>query len=80
MARRVYEGSAADEREDRKGARAMGVARRDYEKTSRDRAEDRAGQVRMGPAGLRKGGAVGGGAKGKPAFGGKQAPPFGKRR
>lgn len=46
MARR-YEGSAKDERQDARGARAMGVSRRDYEKSSRDKREDAAGQKKL---------------------------------
>lgn len=41
--RRKHEGSAQDEREDRIGAKALGISRKAYEKTPRDKAEDAAG-------------------------------------
>lgn len=44
---RKYEGSAADEAEDARGAKAMGLSKKAYEKTSRDKREDRAGQNRI---------------------------------
>jgi hypothetical protein len=47
-----YEGSAADEREDRRGAQRMGMTLAQYERTARDRREDAAGERRMGKAAL----------------------------
>jgi group I intron endonuclease len=47
MAKRVYEGSPADIKKDKAGARKMGVSMKAYEKTPRDRAEDKAGQRQM---------------------------------
>ena len=55
-----YEGSKADEAEDKRGAKKLKVSRPDYEKTARDKAEDMRGQARMskmaggGPVVLRK--------------------------
>jgi len=48
MAKRKYEGSKADIREDRAGAKKMGVSEAAYEKTARDKREDRAGEKRRG--------------------------------
>ena len=42
-----YEGSAADEAEDKRGAKALGVKRGAYERTARDIREDAMGQKRM---------------------------------
>lgn len=42
---RSYEGSAKDIRQDRKGARRLGISQKAYERTPQDRAEDRAGQA-----------------------------------
>lgn len=47
MAKKKYEGSAADMAEDARGMRATGMQRQDYEKSSRDKKEDRAGQKKM---------------------------------
>lgn len=41
--KKKHEGSAADLREDKKGAKAMGKSLKDYEKTARDKREDKAG-------------------------------------
>ena len=42
MAKR-YEGSPADIREDKRGAKKLGVSTKSYEKTSRDKREDKIG-------------------------------------
>ena len=42
-----YEGSPADKREDRAGARATGVTQKQYERTARDKAEDKRGQAKI---------------------------------
>jgi hypothetical protein len=47
MAKRPFEGSPKDIKQDKKGARKMGVSMKAYEKTPRDRAEDKAGQRQM---------------------------------
>lgn len=47
MAKKTYEGSAADKAEDAKGMRATGMQRQDYEKSSRDKKEDKAGQKKF---------------------------------
>ncbi len=47
MARKHHEGSAKDEREDRIGAKELGVSRKAYENTARDKAEDAAGEARV---------------------------------
>ena len=47
MRRRAYEGSATDVREDRKGAKALGLTAAQYERTERDRREDAAGAKRQ---------------------------------
>jgi hypothetical protein len=39
-----YEGSPADERADRAGARKMGISKRAFENTAVDKAKDAAGQ------------------------------------
>jgi hypothetical protein len=44
---RKYEGSKADEREDRRGAKRLGISLKAYERTAKDRREDRAGQKRL---------------------------------
>lgn len=44
---RKYEGSAADEAEDARGAKALGISKGAYEKTGRDKAEDKAGEDRV---------------------------------
>ncbi len=46
MARRGYEGSPADEAEDARGAKALGVSKKAYEGTARDKREDRVGSKR----------------------------------
>jgi hypothetical protein len=46
MARR-YEGSPEDNREDKRGERAIGKSHEQYERTPRDKREDRAGQKRL---------------------------------
>lgn len=43
---RKYEGSAEDEAEDARGAKATGMSRKAYEGSARDRREDRAGSKR----------------------------------
>ena len=43
---RKYEGSAEDEAEDARGAKAMGVSKGAYERTPRDKREDAAGEHR----------------------------------
>lgn len=48
MAKRVYEGSSKDMRQDKAGARKLGVSLKAYERTGRDKAEDRVGQSNMG--------------------------------
>lgn len=40
---RKYEGSAEDEAEDARGAKALGVSKKAYESTARDRREDKTG-------------------------------------
>lgn len=47
MARRHHEGSAKDEADDKRGAKALGVSRKAYENTPRDAAEDAAGEGRI---------------------------------
>jgi len=48
MARKAFDGSPKDKRQDLKGAKKLGVSLKAYESTSRDKAEDRAGQSNMG--------------------------------
>lgn len=47
MARRPYEGSAADQAEDARGEKATGMSPKQYEKSARDKREDAAGQKRI---------------------------------
>lgn len=47
MARNKFEGSPADEAEDARGAKALGISKKAYEKTPRDKAEDAAGEERI---------------------------------
>jgi hypothetical protein len=54
MARKTYEGSKQDIREDVRGARKMGVTMKAYERTAKDKAEDKRGQLRL--TGKRRGG------------------------
>lgn len=44
---RKYEGSAEDEAEDTRGAKAMGVSKAKYEASPRDKREDAAGEDRI---------------------------------
>lgn len=44
---RKYEGSAADEAEDRRGMKATGMSKGKYEASVRDRKEDAAGEDRI---------------------------------
>lgn len=46
MAKR-YEGSAADKRADKAGAKTRGMTLKAFEKSTADKGEDRAGQRRM---------------------------------
>ena len=48
MAKRTYEGSPKDVRQDKAGARKLGVSLKAYERTGKDKAEDRVGQSNMG--------------------------------
>ncbi|HEY1491976.1 MAG TPA: hypothetical protein VGF35_05075 [Steroidobacteraceae bacterium] len=43
----AFEGSPKDVRQDKKGAKKLGVSLKGYERTARDKAEDRAGQKTM---------------------------------
>jgi hypothetical protein len=45
---RKFEGSPKDIRQDKRGAKKLGVPLKAYENTARDKAEDRAGQSNMG--------------------------------
>lgn len=47
MAPRRYEGSAADNRQDAKEAKAAGMSKAAFEKSGRDKADDAAGQRRI---------------------------------
>lgn len=47
MARKPYEGSKEDIREDARGAKAAGLTAAQYERTSRDKREDQAGKERL---------------------------------
>lgn len=47
MAKRSYEGSPKDVRQDKAGARKLGVSLKSYERTGRDKAEDKAGQKQL---------------------------------
>jgi len=47
MARKIYEGSAKDLAQDRKGAKQLGVGLKAYERTARDRREDKAGEKQL---------------------------------
>ncbi len=42
-----YEGSPADEAEDKRGMKETGLSRKAYENSARDRAEDKAGEDRI---------------------------------
>jgi len=42
-----FEGSKADMRQDRAGAKRLGVSLKEYERTARDREEDRKGQAKL---------------------------------
>jgi hypothetical protein len=53
MAKRTYEGSPADLREDARGAKKTGKSLKAYERTPRDKAEDAKGQKRLFPKGRR---------------------------
>ena len=63
-----FEGSPKDRRQDKAGAKRLGVSQKAYERTPQDRAEDRAGQAAlpmtggpslgMGMGGYSKGGKV----------------------
>lgn len=44
---RRYEGSAADKREDARGAKRAGVSLKAYERTAADRREDARGQAAL---------------------------------
>jgi len=46
MAKRPYEGSAKDKKQDKAGAKKLGVSLKAYERTARDKAEDKAGARR----------------------------------
>jgi hypothetical protein len=46
---RRFEGSPADIRKDKAGAKKLGISMKAYEKTPQDRAEDRAGQRALPP-------------------------------
>jgi hypothetical protein len=47
MAKGRFEGSPADKREDRKGAKKMGVSMKAYERSATDKRKDKAGQKAM---------------------------------
>jgi len=49
--RKVYEGSAADIAEDKRGAKKLGVPLKQYERSARDRAEDKRGQAKLSKRG-----------------------------
>jgi hypothetical protein len=44
MAKRMFEGSPKDIKQDKAGAKKLGVGLRAYERTSRDKREDAKGQ------------------------------------
>jgi len=44
---RKYEGSPADEAEDKRGMKATGMSKKAYEASPRDKAEDKAGEDRI---------------------------------
>jgi hypothetical protein len=54
MAKRVFEGSPKDIRQDKAGAKKLGVGLRAYERTGRDKTEDRAGQKQLAARSKRK--------------------------
>lgn len=47
MKTKSYEGSSKDLKEDKAGAKKLGISAAAYEKTAKDRAQDRAGQKKM---------------------------------
>ena len=49
--RKVYEGSAADIAEDKRGAKKLGMSAKQYERSARDKAEDKAGQAKLSKRG-----------------------------
>jgi len=53
--KRRYEGSPADERQDKRSAKKRGMSVKAYEATSEDKRQDKAGQKRMDKKGAGKG-------------------------
>ena len=53
--KRRYEGSPADERQDKRSAKKRGMSEKAYERTAEDKRQDKAGQKRLDkkPGGLR---------------------------
>lgn len=49
---RSYEGSPADMRQDKKGAKKLGMSLGKYESSARDRKEDAAGQKALRPSNM----------------------------
>lgn len=49
-----YEGSAADRKEDRKGAKKAGLSLKAFEKSGADKAKDKAGQKKLDAKAKRK--------------------------
>lgn len=47
MARSRYEGSPADKREDRAGAKRRGESLKQYERSAADKREDKRGQAKL---------------------------------